>query len=361
LKVLAFTKYDREAASTRVRLLQFIPALAAAGITVEHRPLLSDDYVRSLAGGARPSKAAIAAAYLERLSDVLRRPKADLLWVYAELLPWLPAALERLILRHHLPLVYDMDDAFFVPYAQHRWAPVRRLLGSKLDPLLRGASAVTCGNAYLREHAARFSPNAVVVPTVVDTDRYMPAPSRPGSTPVIGWIGSPTTWANVRPLLPMLQRLHARTGARFRAVGAGSAAQADRFEGLDLIDWTEAREIAEVQSFTIGIMPLIDAPFQRGKSGYKLVQYMACGLPTVASPVGVNSEIVVHGTTGLLATSEAEWDAALRLLLAKPDLRADMGKAGRERGVEHYSLASQAPRLVELFRSLVSRADRRIS
>jgi glycosyltransferase involved in cell wall biosynthesis len=159
----------------------------------------------------------------------------------------------------------------------------------------------------------------------------------------------------------MLQRLHARTGARFRAVGAGSAAQADRFEGLDLIDWTEAREIAEVQSFTIGIMPLIDAPFQRGKSGYKLVQYMACGLPTVASPVGVNSEIVVHGTTGLLATSEAEWDAALRLLLAKPDLRADMGKAGRERGVEHYSLASQAPRLVELFRSLVSRADRRIS
>jgi glycosyltransferase involved in cell wall biosynthesis len=150
----------------------------------------------------------------------------------------------------------------------------------------------------------------------------------------------------------MLQRLHARTGARFRAVGAGSAAQADRFEGLDLIDWSEASEIAEVQAFTIGIMPLIDAPFQRGKSGYKLVQYMACGLPTVASPVGVNEQIVQDGETGLLASDQAEWETALDRLLADSALRHRMGQAGRARAVAHYSVAGQAPRLASLFLSL---------
>ena len=352
MKLLAYTKYDREAASTRVRLLQFAPALAAAGIAIEHRPLLGNDYVRSLTGGAAASKPAIAAAYARRLADLLRRPDADLLWVYAELLPWLPAGFERLILRHRLPIVYDLDDAFFVPYAKHRRPAIRRLLGHKLEPLMRGAAAITCGNAYLRDHASQFNDNALVVPTVVDTDCYVPTPVSLEAGPVIGWIGSPSTWVNVRPLLPLLERLHRDTGARIRVVGAGEAAAADRFDGLDLVDWTEHQEIAEVQRFTIGIMPLIDAPFQRGKSGYKLVQYMACGLPAVASPVGVNAQIVSDGETGFLAGSEAEWDAALRRLLGDPGLRARLGQAGRARAVHDYSLKSQAPRLIALFRSL---------
>lgn len=356
MKLLAFTKYDREAASTRVRLLQYVPALAAAGIEVEHRPLLSDAYVRSLAGGERPPRTAIGRAYAGRLVDLLRRPDADLLWVYAELLPWLPGGFERLILRHRLPIVYDLDDAFFVPYDQHRSAAVRAVLGGKLEPLLRHAAAVTCGNDYLRAHAARFNSNAIVVPTVVDTDRYVAAKRTADAPPVIGWLGSPTTWANVRPLLPVLKRLHEDTGVRIRVVGAGRAADGDRFNGMDIVDWTEASEVSEVQRFTVGIMPLIDAPFQRGKSGYKLVQYMACGLPTVASPVGVNGQIVVEGESGLLATEEAEWERALRLLLADPQLRETMGRNGRERAVADYSLVSQAPRLVDLFRSVARSA-----
>ena len=352
MKLLAFTKYDREAASTRVRLLQYVPALAAAGIEVEQRSLLGNDYVRSLAGGAPASRLAIARAYARRLRDIIRQPDADVLWVYAELLPWLPAGFERLLLRHRVPVVYDWDDAFFVPYDEHRSPLVRRFLGGKLNPLLRGAASVTCGNGYLRDHAARFNSHTLVVPTVVDTDRYVPTSGAQDGVPVIGWIGSPTTWANVRPLLPSLKRLHDELGVRIRAVGAGAAAAADSFDGLELVDWSEAREIAEVQGFTIGIMPLIDAAFQRGKSGYKLVQYMACGLPTVASPVGVNSEIVTQSETGLLATGEAEWEAALRRLLGDAGMRAGMGQAGRARAVADYSLASQAPRLIELVRSL---------
>jgi glycosyltransferase involved in cell wall biosynthesis len=169
---------------------------------------------------------------------------------------------------------------------------------------------------------------------------------------VIGWIGSPSTWGNVRPLLGLLERIHRDTGTRVRAIGAGAAAAADRFEGLDLVDWDEATEIAEVQRLSIGIMPLLDRSFERGKSGFKLIQYMACGLPVIASPVGVNSSIVRDGHNGLLASSEGEWEAGLRRLIADAAVRSGFGAEGRALAVAQYSLASQAPRLVQLFRQV---------
>ncbi|WP_114227900.1 MULTISPECIES: glycosyltransferase family 4 protein [Sphingomonas] len=351
MKVLAFTKYDREAASTRQRLLQYLPAFSTAGITVDYQPLLDDAYIRSLTGHGKPSRARIARSYLSRLATLRRRPDADLIWVYAELFPWLPARFERVVHRWGIPVIYDFDDAFFVPYDEHPRGAARLLLRDKLRPLIEGAAACTCGNAYLRDYAARWCERSLVVPTVVDTERYVPV-AAPDAPPVIGWIGSPSTWANVRPLLPMLAQLHRETGARIRAIGAGRGAEADRFEGLDLVEWSEASEIAEVQRFTIGIMPLIDAPFQRGKSGYKLIQYMACGLPTVASPVGVNRQIVIEGETGFLVENANQWRERLRALLADPALRARLGAAGRQRAVAAYSLANEAPRLIELFRSV---------
>ncbi|MDQ3145318.1 MAG: glycosyltransferase family 4 protein [Pseudomonadota bacterium] len=359
VRIAAFTKYDREAASTRQRVLQYLPALSEAGIHVDYHPLLGDDYVRGLATGRKSSKAAIARAYWRRMTHLLRGPDYDAIWIYAELFPYLPAAFERLAFSRGKPVVYDTDDAFFLAYDDHRNAWVRRLLGGKLDALMAGAAACCCGNPYLRDHAARCCRRSIVLPTVVDTDIYAPSPARGETRPlVIGWIGSPSTWPNVRPLLPLLGRLCRAHDLRFRAVGAGVGAERDRFDGLDLVEWSEAAEVAEVQAMDIGIMPLDDLPFQRGKSGYKLVQYMACGLPVIASPVGVNCQIVVNGVTGHLATSEAEWNEALSRLIGDPALRARMGQAGRASAVENYSLSSQAPRLVELFRSVVMTHDR---
>ena len=353
MKVTAFTKDDAEAASTRQRLLQYLPALAQAGIEVDWHPLLDADYVRSLATGHRASKLRIAWAYLRRFGQLLRPRRADVVWIYAELFPYLPAWAERLAFLRGRPVVYDCDDAFFIPYDDHRQQLVRRLLSGKLDPLMAGAAACCCGNQYLRDHVAARNDRTMILPTVVDTDLYVPAPScDPGRGLVIGWIGSPTTWSNVRPLLPLLRELCAAHGVRVRVVGAGKAAEQDWFDGLDLIDWTEAGEVADVQAMDIGIMPLLDLPFQRGKSGYKLIQYMACGVPTVASPVGVNNQIVVPDENGFLATSEAEWRTALTRLIADGDLRQRLGAAGRAAAVANYSLASQAPRLIELFRSL---------
>jgi len=350
MRVAAFTKYDREAASTRQRVLQYLPHLAVAGIDVEVHALLDEAYVRSLASGAASSKTAIAAAYARRFRQLHRVQSFDLIWVYAELFPWLPARVERLAFRSGKPLVYDFDDAFFHPYDDHSNPLVRRALGGKLKPLIRGAAAVCAGNDYLKDYADRAGAKAIVLPTVVDTDQYCPAASRPDRPLTIGWIGSPSTWGFVRPLLPLLAELCRERGIAFSAVGAGAAAEADGFDGLTFTPWSEAGEIAAVQAMDIGIMPLPDEPWARGKSGYKLVQYMACGLPVVASPVGVNAAIVREGETGLLATDPGQWRVALIRLIDDSAMRAAMGQAGRARAVAAYSLQAHAPRLVEVMR-----------
>jgi len=354
VRVIAYTKYDREAASTRQRVLQYIPALAAAGIQVDHRSLLDNDYVRSLATGEHWSRLGVLRSYTRRIAQLIRREDADLIWVYADLFPYLPTSFDRLVLRSGAPVVYDYDDAFFLAY-NGSGSPVRRLLSGKIEKLMAGADAVIAANDYLRDHAAPYCPTILIVPTVVDTDKYRPEGRVPGLPPTIGWIGSPSTWENVRPVLPVINRVCDATGARFRVVGAGVQAERDRMAAMELVDWSEEFEIREVQGFDIGIAPLVDAPFQRGKSGYKLIQYMACGVPVIASPVGANRSILTPGS-GIFAELPQQWEEALLKLVGDPQLRSAMGAAGRERAVSHYSLQSQAPRVIALFREVVERA-----
>lgn len=353
MRVLAFMKYGELAASTRQRLLQYRPDLDAAGIEVEYLPLLNNDHIRRLADGRPASAGSALMAYLRRGLQLLFRRDYDLIWVHCELFPYLAGFFERLAFLSGKPVVYDYDDAIFHMYDANRRPFVRRMLGRKLEPLLRGAAACCCGNAYLKAYADRFCDNAIILPTVVDTASYWPALPREGKAPlVIGWIGSPSTWAYVRPLLPLLRELADHHKVRIRAVGAGTQAEADAFPGLDLIEWSEESEIREVQAMDIGIMPLPDEPWARGKCGYKLIQYMACGLPVIASPVGVNSEIIQPDIHGYLADSPAQWRDALIALIEDRSMRQRMGLAGREKVEEHYSLKSQAPRLVTLLKSL---------
>lgn len=351
----AFTKYDRMAASTRQRLLQYRPALEAAGIHVDHRPLLDNDYVASLASGAHYPARKVAAAYLRRLQQVMFGPLGDVVWVYAELFPFLPASFERLVAARGHPIVYDFDDAFFHTYDDHPNRAVRAVLAGKHEPVLRAASVCTCGNDYLRDYAARFCPNSIFVPTAVDTDVYRPERADARRVPVIGWIGSPSTWSYVRPLLPLLEQLTRDGRARLRVIGAGRAAAADLFSGMNAVEWSEKNEVADLQAMDIGIMPVPDEPWARGKSGYKLIQYMACGLPLVASPVGINRQIVRDGANGFLATNVDQWRQALETLLADSELRLAMGANGRERALSEYSLAVQAPRIVEVIKSAARR------
>lgn len=355
MRLLALTKYGPMAASTRQRFIQYESALGAAGIEVTYAPLLDDAHVRRVAEGKRASPVAVALAYARRLKDLVFARDFDALWIHCELFPYLPSGFERLAFISRKPIIFDYDDAIFHMYDSSRNAVVRRLLGTKLAPLLRGGAAICAGNDYLRDYAARFNDKVMILPTVVDVDTYRPAPAAEhGDRPVtIGWIGSPSTWAFVRPILPILSQLCREHGARFTAIGAGPAAEADKFDGMTSELWTEASEIAAVQAMDIGIMPLPDEAWARGKCGYKLIQYMACGLPVVGSPIGVNATIVEAGVSGFLATEAKEWREALVKLIEHSDLRAAMGQAGRARAVADFSLAGHAPRLVDLFQAVV--------
>jgi hypothetical protein len=349
-RILALMKYSKLAASTRQRLLQYEPYLNAHGIEVEMAPLFGDDYITALSRGRKASVFSIAKAYAGRVRDILRSRCCDLLWVHHEIFPYLPGRFDEMISLFGKPIVYDFDDATFHKYDSHVNPAIRKLLGNKLAPLLRRATACSCGNAYLKAYADRYCNNAVVIPTVVDTRKYVPGGDMRGERPpVVGWIGSPSTWVMVEPILPTLLSELAKYGATLRVIGAGPRAQG--IIGVDTREWSEEREVADVQGMDIGVMPVPDTPFARGKCGYKLIQYMACGLPVVASPVGVNCEIVDHGENGLLATTPSDWSGALRMLLESARLRREMGERGCERTAARYSLASQEPRLLALLRS----------
>jgi glycosyltransferase involved in cell wall biosynthesis len=214
---------------------------------------------------------------------------------------------------------------------------------------------VTAGNAYLADRAHRAGAGRVeIVPTVVDLEAYNLAPRSEGAIPVVGWIGTPQTWAELaRPIHAVLQPVLKAQRATFRAVGAALTPQESDL--LDIRPWSEATEVSAIQAMDIGVMPLPDTPWARGKCGYKLIQYMACGLPVVASPVGVNAEIVEHGVNGFLARTEADWREAIETLLKDPDLRARMGAAGRRKVEERYSLQVWGPRVAQLLGSVVGR------
>jgi glycosyltransferase involved in cell wall biosynthesis len=356
VKVTAFTRYGPRAASTRQRFVQYFPALRDAGIEVEHHPLLGDDYVARLVTGEAYPPSRVIEAYGRRFEQLAASRDSDLFWVYVELLPYLPAEIERLA-SFGKPIVYDFDDAFFHAYDQSPNPLIRLGLGGKHAAQLKRAAGCCCGNDYIESFVARFCDRTVVLPTVVDMDVYRPAPRAAAGQLTIGWIGSPSTWCGVQPILRVLKDIVTAHDARFLVIGAGRAAEGDRFPGMQLREWSEATEIAGVQAMDIGIMPLLDKPFERGKSGYKLVQYMACGLPVVASPIGVNTLIVREGGNGFLAASEEDWRVALSRLIADPMLRRQLGQQGRELAVKNYSLASQAPRLIDFLRKAAPRAD----
>lgn len=352
MRVLALTKYGTLAASTRQRFLLYAPALKEAGIELTISPFLGNDYLSSTLSGGKPSLASVAKAFSRRTAALFKARSFDLVWLHCEFFPYLPSIVEVTAKRiAGAPVVFDFDDAIFHMYDRNaRWS-VRALLDGKLDGLLKRVAAATVGNEYLKDYAARFCDRTVIVPTVVDTNLYVPAQREAGHPLVIGWIGSPSTWEDVRPLLPAVKEVCDRSAAVFRVVGAGRGAEGDRFEGMQLVPWREDSEVAEVQGFDIGIMPVSDRPWSRGKSGYKLIQYMACGVPATGSPIGVNCSIL-SPECGILARTPEDWTAALDRLIADPALRRRMGEAGRRRAVDHYSLASQAPRITQLFLEL---------
>ena len=348
MRVLLLARYGRLGASSRMRTYQYLPTLTASGIRVTEAPLFGDSYVLSLQNGAIVFSEVVR-AYIKRLQAVLTSTRYDLLWIEKEALPWIPAWIEQLVLPGGVPYVIDYDDAVFHYYDQHRYRAVRAVLANKHLEIIRRAALVVAGNEYLADYARAAGAGQVeVIPTVVDLRRYDLESRRAengNEIPTIGWIGQRSTAGFLGPLVPLFERLLRDGTARIVAIGINAESL-----GLPMrsVGWAEETEAQSLSTVDIGIMPLVDGPFERGKCGYKLIQYMASGIPVVASPVGVNSQIVEHGINGFLATTVEKWEQALRALLEDASLRKRMGAAGRAKVEREYCIQVTAPKLVQL-------------
>jgi glycosyltransferase involved in cell wall biosynthesis len=347
MRVLFLTKYGSQAASTRHRFLQYVPMLEDAGIQVSTSALLDDAYLGRKFEDGSSSFTLAARGYARRLQALVGAGAYGVVVIHCELFPYVPAFFERSLRWRGIPYVLDFDDAIFHNYDQHKNPLVRYVLGHKMAAAIQGASTVLAGNEYLAAYARQHNRRVEVLPTVVDLARFdRERRPRPSTEFTIGWIGSPSTAVYVQETQPAFERFFARSRGRLVLVGSGPVAMPA--VPLEVHRWSESTEVDELGEFDLGIMPLPDTPWTRGKSGFKLIQYMAAGLPVVASPVGVNSTLVDHGVNGFLATTADEWVAAFTALASDRAARATMGQAGRQRVAQQYSLRATAPRLVRV-------------
>lgn len=353
MKVLALTKYDAQGASSRLRTLQYVSGLQSEGIQIDVSPLFDAAYLAAIYSGQSRFLSGFTSYFrrIFRLFGFLRK-NYDLIWIEKELFPWVPYPFEWLFLRLCRPYVVDYDDAIFHTYDMSSRGLVRFLLGQKINHVMAAGSLVIAGNAYLAARASAAGASRVeIIPTVIDLERYHGKGLRNTNVkPIIGWIGSPSTTVHLNDLRPMFQQLAAKHDFVLRLVGAAEF----ELEGVcvESLPWTEDTEVALVSSFDIGIMPLFESPFSKGKCGYKLIQYMACAVPVVASAIGANSEIIDDGIEGLLVSDNKGWLDALDCLLCSPAQRAEMGVAGRARVRARYCIQVTTPRLAALLQEV---------
>lgn len=363
LRVLFVLPHPIEGPSSRFRVYQFLPDLEAHGIHATVRPLVTSRRAPILyQTGKLPAKVAITAmAAAGRLLDTLRTKRFDVAYVLREAFPFGPPWIERVLKRRIGRLIFDFDDAIYHRSLAYENALDRFRDFGKTEAIIRMADHVVAGSRHLQEFALRFTTadRTTVLPTVVDTDLFRPAERAPGHGLTVGWIGTPRGSGYLKDLRGALARLAGRYDAlRFVFIGA------EPFDpgGLPITfqPWRLDTEVADIQAFDIGIMPLTDDPETRGKCGFKLIEYMSLGLPTVSSPVGANRDIVQDGVSGLFATDETGWVEAIAALVERPDLRRTLAENGRRRVEAHYSRASVAPRLVDLIAATAARPARHV-
>jgi glycosyltransferase involved in cell wall biosynthesis len=348
MKLIYLSKTSFIGPSSRYRIYQYIPCLRKAGIGVTVAPLFKEGWFRILNLRQRPLRAAVKSLYallrlFVRIKDILMVGSYDLYVCEHQALPYIPAFLEKIAMKINPNMVLEFDDAIYLTFLHKR----------KIPRLIRMSKHVIVGNHFLRDYALQFNPNVTVIPTAVDTGRYRPKKDYSLQGVVnIGWVGLAYNLQYIRSLTRALQKLKREIGEFVFTV---ISSQRYELAGVDVIfkRWSYDNEMKEIRSLDIGIMPLTDDDWAKGKCGLKVLQYMACGVPVVASPVGVNREIIKDGENGFLAATDEEWLEKLSLLTRDEALRRRLGQKGRELVEKHYSLRIWGPKVANLYKSLI--------
>lgn len=363
MKVLYLTKYTRMAGSSRMRSYQYFPYLEKEGMKVSVKPFFDEAYLQDFYAGKK-NIGAVIKSYLRRFFVLFTVLRYDRVVIEKEIFPFLPAFAEWMMKTLDIKYIVDYDDAIFHNYDLSTNPIIRKFLGAKIAKVMSYSGTVVAGNSYLAEYARKAgAKNIEIIPTVIDIERY---PSKHNSSAhkpftdgerldlqenskfVVGWIGTKTTFE--KHLLPCkewikeLQNLD--PDIHFHIVGIRE--DMDLGENVKYIPWSEETEVPEILKMDLGIMPLQDSQWEKGKCAYKLIQYAACGIPGVASDVGMNKEVCVDDETGFIAKSKDEWIEKILFLKNNLQMRNKMSRAARKLVENEYCMQVTAERWKEV-------------
>jgi glycosyltransferase involved in cell wall biosynthesis len=362
MRILFFTNLPTSLASSRIRVGQYLPLFDRAGTayTAMHYAPSTRFLTSTATGGLRRLRE--QAHKLAALFRVLAAaPNYDIVFLQ-KTVP--PIIFQRLVRQRNCNIVFDFDDAVFTLPADSRVPPsVHARHRRKLEHILGISSCTIVGNSYLAEYARRFNANVFVVPSAVDCSRFRPLGRTRGQQQfIVGWCGTGEQHLpHISLLMEPLERIGREYPIVFRLIGSmGSRKIQEAFArarhySVEIVDWVDPQDIAvEIAQFDIGVMPLVDDEWARGKCGYKALEYMACGIPTICSPVGINRDIVRDGENGFLASDSDEWTDKLKRLVEDQALRLTLGKRGRQTVEQGYSLESCFAKLHEVLLKVVA-------
>ena len=348
-RLVFFTKYTAKGSSSRYRFYQYIDSFKDDYECIIY-PLLDDDYIDLLYGGKRISIFKIISCYLRRVWCLLSKiRKDDLLFVEKELFPYFPSVFELYLKKRRIKYIVDYDDAIFHNYDKSKNIFIRKLFRNKIPKVVQYASHVITGSPYLTNFAVAYNANVTEIPTSISLKKYecTEESSRSEDCFVIGWIGSKPTSPNlllIKDALKTFTKKHKDVVVRLVGVDDKIA----KTLGVAPTQWSEEKEVLLINTISVGIMPLTDNDFNKGKCGFKLIQYMACGKPTISTPLEANVKIN-RNKKNLHAITNQDWLSAFEQVYTNQLCFAKIGKDNKKDIATYYSVEANAPIYMSIF------------
>lgn len=352
MRVLFWVPYPTEGASNRYRVEQYLPYLKKAGVNYTLHPFWSSSAFEVLYKTGHLFKKCyyFILGTISRFFDFMRVFQYDVVFIHREAYPIGGAFFETILVMLRKPIIFDFDDAIFLPASSCPNNFVERYKKpDRVANVIKMSRHVIAGNNYLADFALHYSRSVSIIPTPIDTDKYYPGEKKHNGEVVIGWIGSITTLDFLNKMRNVFIQLSKRYHyIKFKIVGGSFSINGS--SNVISKPWSLKEEVEDLRTFDIGIMPMPDNEWTKGKCGFKAILYMSMGIPCVCSHVGVNKEIIIDGVNGFFAHTEKEWIEKLSLLIKNSDLRKKLGIMGRKTVEEKYSLSVNALRYLEVFK-----------
>lgn len=341
-----------QAPSQRFRFEQYLGFLESEGFEIQFHPFINEKTWKTIYAEGKVFKKILGmlGSFLRRWGLIFKLRKADYVFIHREAAQMGPPIFEWIIAKVlRKKYIYDFDDAIWLPNYSESNARFHRLKAYwKAKYCMKWAHKITAGNDYLAEFAIKYNPNVQVIPTTIDTENYHNQTIvYDNEKLVIGWTGSHTTMRYLNELLPILQKLEKKYDFTFTVIS--NETPTFQLKSLQFVKWTKENEIDELLKFSIGVMPLQPDQWSNGKCGFKALQYMSLGIPSVISPVGVNTAIIRDGENGFSPSGSEEWIDALDKLIVDKALRNSLGKKGQETVELKYSVNAQKQHYLNLF------------